>query len=731
MPYTDITPPPGLNKIGSRYTARGQWFNANLMRFFNGVPEKLGGWTSWVSLSQTASPNNNIRSIYLYKSSDNTRYTGVGTTSNYTIIEGTSPTDITPVTSLVLGNNPVSCATGNAFVTFTCTDPHGLKSGDLVRVSGLTGTIGGINLTTYNAVATNSYDTRVVLSAPSTTTFTLSSSSSANATTSGGGNSVVVDAYLSVGSNSFLQGTGWGASDWGGLIDNTAWGSTAALDYKNQLRLWSEDNFGDDLLINPRGGPIYYWKKSTGTGQRAKLISTQSQSLFPISQTEIGSTALNGALTRTATTINVTSTDGFYKENGYIIVGNEVIFYASSTATSFTGCIRGKNNTIAKAHSSGANLQQYQSNAPFFSLQVLTSDQDGHCISFGCNPYYEDSINPMHIRWSDSENAMDWTPRATNSAGGVDLSSGSEIVGALSGRSEILIWTDKAMYSMKFIGGNLVFQFDEIQDGITMISPRAASNAGASTYFMGERGFYKYSGAVEPIPCPILNYIFDDLDVSEQQKVFSVANPRYNEVWWFYPSNEMNATYSGSQTANIDLIQAAQASDPTRCIIYNYVENTWTVSNMWRSAGATAYEEDYMLLGQQYNTTNSYLVRQDDGDRANSLSADAEGTDFSSFIESGSIPIADGNEFIAIKSLIHDLEIGGQTESDVTTKLSVSNYPSESPTSSSTNIVTNTTTKTDVRARGRSAILRYEHKNQDSFFKLYGIRADIHPDGRR
>ncbi len=737
MPYQDLTPPAGLNKVGSQYTAKGQWYDANLIRFFNGVPQKLGGWTSWVSLPTTSSSpsespasTNNIRSIFLYRANNNTRYTGVGTRSNYNIIEGTLPSDITPVTALVLGNNPVACVSGNSFITFTCTDPHGLQSGDLVRISGLTGTIGSIDLTTYNAVASDTYDVREVQSVPNTTTFTLSSST-ANATASGGGASVVVSAYLSVGSNSFLQGTGWGASDWGGLIDNTAWGSTASLDYKNQLRLWSEDNFGDDLLINPRGGPIYYWKKSTGTSERAKLISTQSQTLFPISQTEIGSTTLNGALTRVATTINVVSTDGFYTQNGYIIVGDEVISYAGTSATSFTGCVRSKNNTISKAHSTGASVQQYQSNVPFFSLQVLTSDQDGHCISFGCNPYYQDDINPMHIRWSDSENAMDWTPRATNSAGGVDLSSGSEIVGALSGRSEILIWTDKAMYSMKFIGGDLVFQFDEIQDGITMISPKAAANAGASTYFMGERGFYKYSGAIEPIQCPVEDYIFDDLDISEQQKVFAVANPRYNEVWWFYPSNEMNTLYAGSGTANSDLVSSANSNDPTRCVIYNYVENTWTLNNMWRSAGATAYEEDYMLLGQQFNSINSFLVRQDDGDRSNSLSADASGNDFSSFIESGSIPIADGDQFIAIKSLIHDMEIGGQNQSDVTAKISVSNFPSESPTSSSTNTVTNTTTKTDVRARGRSAVLRYEHKDQDSFFRLYGIRADIHPDGRR
>ena len=736
MPLQDLTPPAGLNKVGSQYTAKGQWFDANLIRFFNGVPQKLGGWTSWVSLPTTSSSpstdpasTNNIRSIFLYRASNNTRYTGVGTRSNYNIIEGTLPSDITPVTTLVLGNNPVSCVSGNNFITFTCTDPHGLKSTDLVRISGLTGTIGGIDLTTYNSVASNTYDTREVLSVPSTTTFTLSSSV-ANANASGGGSNVGVEAYLAVGSNSFVQGTGWGASDWGGTINNVAWGSVASLDYKNQLRLWSEDNFGDDLLINPRGGPIYYWDKSTGTSQRAKLISTQSQTINPISSLDIPSTALNGALSRTATSITVTSTNGFYEQNGYVIVGDEVIYYANSTATSFTGCVRAKNNTIAKAHNSGEAIKQYESNAPFFSLQVMTSDQDGHCISFGCNPYLQDEINPMHIRWSATQNAMDWTPRATNSAGGVDLSSGSEIIGALSARQEILIWTDTSLYSMKFIGGDLVFSFDEVQDGITMISPKACANASANTYFMGERGFYKYSGAVEPIPCPVEDYIFDDLDISEQQKVFAVANPRYNEVWWFYPSNEMNDLYAGNVTANSDLVSSANSKDPTRCVIYNYVENTWTLNNMWRSAGATAYEEDYMLLGQQSNSINSFLVRQDDGDRANSLSADATGSNFTSYLESGDISIGDGQDFVGVSSIIHDIELTG-TISDLTNKVFIRNYPSESPTLSSSNIVTSSTTKTDLRARGRATILRYEHDDQDSSFRLFGIRMDVYPDGRR
>ena len=717
MPYHDITPPPGLDKVGSRYTARNKWFNGNLIRFFNGIPEKLGGWTNWITLSTGSFDNSSVRSIYLYRSNDNTRYTGIGTTSRYAIVEGTVPTDITPVTILVFGVNPVASTNTEDTYTFTTTTIHGVKSGDLVKISGLAGTIGGQDLTYFNA-SSDSFSTMEVISTPTTTQFKLRGNVTANATTTGGGASVTGYAYLDVGSNSYMAGTGWGAGDWGGIIDSTTWGSESALDYKNQLRLWSEDNFGDDLIINPRGGPIYYWDKSSGTATRAELISTKSQTLPPIISTDIASTALDGGISVADTTIDVTSTDGFYQDNAYIIIEGEVIYYANTTTTSFTGCIRAKNNTKAAVHATSTAVKQYESNAPFYSLQVMTSDQDGHVISFGCNPYLQDDINPMHIRWSATENAMDWTPRAINSAGGVDLSSGSEIIGALSARQEILIWTDKSMYSMKFIGGDFVFSFDEIQDGITMISPRAASNAGANTYFMGERGFYKYSGAVDPLPCPVQNYIFDDLDISEQQKIFSVANPRYNEVWWFYPSNEMNNLYAGSVTANSDLVQAADMTDPTRCVIYNYVENTWTIADMWRSAGATAYEEDYMLLAQQYDTDNIYLVKQDDGDRANSLSADTTGSDFTSFIESGSIPIADGNEFIEVRSIIHDIDIGGQTLSDVTAQLSVSDYPSESPTTSSTNTISSTTKKNDVRARGRSAILRYEHSEQDAFFKL-------------
>ena len=214
MPYHDITPPPGLDKVGSRYTARNKWFNGNLIRFFNGIPEKLGGWTNWITLSTGSFDNSSVRSIYLYRSNDNTRYTGIGTTSRYAIVEGTVPTDITPVTILVFGVNPVASTNTEDTYTFTTTTIHGVKSGDLVKISGLAGTIGGQDLTYFNA-SSDSFSTMEVISTPTTTQFKLRGNVTANATTTGGGASVTGYAYLDVGSNSYMAGTGWGAGDWG------------------------------------------------------------------------------------------------------------------------------------------------------------------------------------------------------------------------------------------------------------------------------------------------------------------------------------------------------------------------------------------------------------------------------------------------------------------------------------------------------------------------------------
>jgi hypothetical protein len=237
-----------------------------------------------------------------------------------------------------------------------------------------------------------------IASVPTVNTFTIEAKDTsgatvtANASDSGnGGGSTVATYQINTGLNAFVQGTGWGAGTWGA----GTWGSSSSTLAAGQLRLFSQDSFGEDLIFNIRGGGIYYWDESAGTSTRA-----------------INATALSGA-----------------------------------------------------------------SNVPTVALQVLVSDIDQHVIAFGSNPIGSSNIDPLFIRFSDQENAADWTPTATNTAGGVRINSGSEIIGAVQTRQEILVFTDVSLHSMRFVGAPFTFQFATLSTDISMISPNAAVNA--------------------------------------------------------------------------------------------------------------------------------------------------------------------------------------------------------------------------------------------------------------
>ncbi len=161
---------------------------------------------------------------------------------------------------------------------------------------------------------------------------------------------------------------------------------------------------------------------------------------------------------------------------------------------------------VALSSESGA------SDVPTACLQVMTSDVDKHVIAFGSNPIGSSEIDPLLVRFSDRESAVDWTPTATNQAGGVQLSQGSTIVGALRTRQEILIWTDAGIISMRFVGEPFIFSFTEVAEGPSLISPNAATNANGRVYFMDRDGFHVYSGTSQRLPCTVLDYVLSDLN---------------------------------------------------------------------------------------------------------------------------------------------------------------------------------------------------------------------------
>ena len=266
MPLQKLIFKPGINREGTAYSNDGGWFNSNLVRFRKGLPEKIGGWAKASTNSFLATG----RAIHAWVDLAGTRYLGLGTTWKYYILEGQVYSDITPIRATTTNGIVFAATNGSSTITAT-DDAHGAVVNDFVTISGAA-TLGGLITA---AVLNQEYQ----ITAVTTDTYTFTAKDTdgdtvtANASDSGNGGSGVDGAYqINVGLDVYVPSTGWGSDTWGA----GTWGSVSTLSDTNQLRVWSHDNFGEDLLINPRSGGVYYWDESNGTSTRAVILSDLS-----------------------------------------------------------------------------------------------------------------------------------------------------------------------------------------------------------------------------------------------------------------------------------------------------------------------------------------------------------------------------------------------------------------------------------------------------------------------
>jgi len=276
MPLQKFLFNPGINKEGTDYTAEGGWFDGNLVRFRKGFPEKIGGWSKVIQTSY----NGTGRKLLGWVDLAGTKLLGLGTRTKLYIQEGTNYNDITPIRSTTSAGDVTFAAT-NGSSTLTVTDTaHGASQGDFVTFSGAASLGGNVTATVLN----QEYEVATI---PSTSTYTITAKDTsgdevtANASDSGNGGGSTVGAYqINIGLDVFVDGTGFGAGTWGG----GTWGSTSSLSNLNQLRLWSMDSFGEDLLANVRAGGIYYWDtsaKTLGTDRAVALTDLSGANLAP------------------------------------------------------------------------------------------------------------------------------------------------------------------------------------------------------------------------------------------------------------------------------------------------------------------------------------------------------------------------------------------------------------------------------------------------------------------
>lgn len=622
MPLKKLVFKPGINRERTDYTNEGGWYDCDKVRFRQGFPEKIGGWSRISSSTFLGT----CRSLLKWITLSGVNHIGVGTNLKFYIEGGGIYNDITPIRlTTAPGTTTFAAFNGSNIITVTHT-AHGAATGDFVTFSDAVSLGGNITADVLNQELQIS---RVV----NANTYEITLDVTANASDTGNGGSATVAAYqINTGAEYSIPLLGWSAGGWG----YGPWGVGESDELP--LRLWSQTNFGEDLIFGPRGGGIYYWDATNGVNTRAVALSS-----------------LSGA-----------------------------------------------------------------SNVPTVQNFILVSDVSRFTFAFGCNELGSSIQDPMLIRWSDQEDPTNWTPAATNQAGGLGLSRGTEIVTAIQSRQEILVWTNSSLYSLQYIGGAEGWGAQLVGDNISIASQNAVAYANGVAYWMGRDKFYMYDGRTMPLPSDVRRFVFEDFNGKQIEQVHGGTNESYHEIWWFYCS---------SGQTEID-----------RYVVYNYLENTWYYGTMARTAWLDTGLREKPLAATYVNN----LVNQESG-----TDGDVTGTNepINAYVTSTQFDIEDGDRFSFIWRVLPDITFEGSTAATPAATLTMIpmnnsgsgyNVPASVGGNSSGAIsraavipVEAFTQQLNIRVRGRQLVLKLESDALGVQWQLGSPRIDLRPDGRR
>ena len=687
MPLSKIIFKPGVNRENTRYTNEGGWFESDKVRFRQGTPEVIGGW-------ERISTNTFLgvcRSMWNWSTLANANLLALGTNLKFYIENGGTYYDVTPIrVTTTLGANPFL---GNGTTTVVVTAAsHGASNGDYVTFSGATGTYASVLNLEFSIVYIDA------------NSYSITTSSIVAAGTTGG--AAVSAAYqISVGTTIQEALSGWGAGPW----SSGTWGigGTGTV----SLRIWSQNNFGQDLVFGPRGGAIYYWAANNGVTTRGVSLNAQGGTVtFTVGPPTVvtltsiltDGTAVQFAGSPLPTGISAATTYYLFNVNG--LTANLLDSNGNQVTVSTTG--------------TGVYLSLLV-DVPTIQNYLFVSDTNRFVFALGCNDYGSATQNPMLVRWSDQDNIIEWSPDATNQAGSIQLSHGSTIVTAVQTRQEIVVFTDSTVYSLQYLGPPIIWGSQLLGDNISIMSQNAAVVASGVIYWMGVDKFYMYDGRVQTLNCDLRKFVFSDINLNQRQQIFAGTNEGFNEVWWFY--------CSGDSTA-ID-----------KYVVYNYLEQVWYYGTMAR----TAWLDSGLRLYPQAATYVPNIVNHEYGINNNATGDTAA---LEAYISSSEFDIGDGHNFGYIWRVLPDLTFNESTTSPEgdQPKLTMTLYPllnsgSGAGTAASANVTKIATYNITeeftgiiyTRVRGRQMIFKVESNQINTSWQLGAPRFDIRPDGRR
>jgi len=707
---------PGFNKQVTATGGESQWVGGDNVRFRYGTPEKIGGWAQLGSVDITGRNT----AIHHFINTSGIKYAVLGTNRILYAYSGGIFYDIHPLKSTTTLTSAFSTTNGSAVVTITFASAHNINKFDIIQLDNFTA------ITNSNFNSANFDDNKfMVTTVPTDTTITIdvgSNESGSGATTSGG---IRAKHYFSVGPAAEVASTGWGLGPWSGFKTGefTSTLSSGINASVTSLTMASSTSFGSSGTVLVDSELITYTGNSGGT-------------LSGLTRGALGTTA---AVHSSGAT--VTDASNFFAWNAAAsgdVVTAPGLWSLDNFGNKLIATINGGESFEWDSNPTSANITRATiiSGAPTASAFSLVSTPDRHLIFFGTETTIgtKSTQDPMFIRFSSQEDINTYTPSATNTAGTQRLADGSKIVGSIRGRDSIYIWTDTALFVMRFVGPPFTFSFQQVGTNCGLIGQNAAVEVDGTAYWMSENGFFRYTGKLESLPCLVEDHVYDDINTTPKQHINAGLNNLFGEVMWFYPN-------AASGTVN-------------RVVAYNYLDSSpdrpvWTTGTLartaWRDSAvfgkphATEYDDD----GETATTDTNYVYGNTDGtstyfEHETGLNQVKEGqtTAIAANIESGDFDIGqqglagDGEFMMKIRRVVPDFL--SQTGDAVVT-LNLRDFPNDTQASSTLGpfTITSGTQKIDTRARARSISLKIANTSTSQFWKLGTFRIDYQPDGRR
>ena len=743
MALIDFNIKPGIDKQDTEVGAENRWIDSDNSRFRYGLPEKVGGWSSLISDSIVGV----ARKQHAFVDLEGNRYVAIGTDKFLLLYFEGQLFDITPVKATI-GSVVMSAQDATKEVSLTFSSAHNLQSGDIILLDSVT-VPSGIGLTDAAFEDKLFQVTRVTSSLVAIVTGTQTTTGAA------GSGACSVIPYEPVGPSAQSYGYGFGIGQYGGTVQ-----SPFTTTLNGALLADTNGTGGSGTVINvtsnsgfPTTGTIAVGNELiTYTGKGTNTLTGITRGAFGTATTGTsnGQAHSNGATVTDASNFtgfgNAVQASQVILEPGLWSLDNfgQVLVATIANGKTFTWNAGAAAPTTVRAATNTSGFST--SSNPTATRTTLISPTTRHLIHLGTETTIGDTAtqDDMFIRFSDQENINDYTATAINSAGDFRLQDGTKIVGAIKAKETILVFTDNALYTMKFIGSPFTFGFEQVGTNCGLIGKNAVVEIDGNAFWMSANGLFLFDGTVKSLPCTVEDFVYDNLDTTKGQQVAAGINNLFTEVVWYYPTTGSN--YNNAY------------------VVFNYGEtgrNTpggvWYTGTEARTSwiDAVVYPQPYATkFNSTSNGTFPAVVGQDGLGQTqffehevgtDQINQDGSTTTITSFIKSfdfdlqakqkdaqgrSSGPTIAGESFLALRRFVPDFKT--LTGNAVVT-LAIKRYPQQSDTVSSLSpfTITSSTDKKDTRARGRYLNVKIENTSSGEEWRFGTFKIDVQPDGRR